>query len=118
MQYAKQMNHFPFLMYISIFSSVLPLAVGITRIKTLQQGMNILLYYLIFAFTADMYLTWFNRGYQITLGLYHFYYLVEYIFIMSIISYWQESPKMKRLFHLIILLYVLFWILQRLHLNL
>jgi hypothetical protein len=100
-------------MYISIFSAVFPLGVGISRIKALHRGMNILLYYLVFAFAADMYLTYFTRGYKLTLALYHIYYLVEFIFIMSIIAVWQESPKMKRYFQLLIPIYTLFWIVAK-----
>jgi hypothetical protein len=35
--------------------------------------------------------------------------LIEYIFVMYIISSWQESQKMKRLFRVLLLLYALFW---------
>jgi hypothetical protein len=107
------MFQYPLLTYISLFSVVLPIGVGITRIRTLQQGMKILFYYLIFAFTADIYLLWFARGYQFTLGLYHVYYLVEFVFIMSIISIWQESHRMKRIFQIVMLLYILFWIIAK-----
>jgi len=75
--------------------------------------MNIVLYYLIFAFAADMYLTWFVKGYQFTLGLYHVYYLVEYVFIISIISVWQESQRMKRFFQALVFLYILFWVFAK-----
>jgi hypothetical protein len=101
-------------MYISLFSVILPIGVGISRIKTLHRGMIILLLFLLFAFTADIYLVWFARGYQFTLGLYHIYYLVENIFIISIISVWQESRRMKRLFQALMLLYILFWIIAKL----
>ncbi len=107
------MIQYPPLMYISIFSPVLPLGVGISRIKILHRGMNILLYYLIFAFAADMYLIWFARGYQFTLGLYHVYYIVEFLFIISIVAVWQESPRMKRIFQTVMLLYILFWIIAK-----
>jgi len=103
------MNRYPLLTYISIFSVILPIGVGISRIKILQRGMYILFFYLIFALAADIYLLWFVSGYQFALGLYHVYYLIEYIFIMSIIIVWQESLKMKRLFQTLMLLYILFW---------
>ena len=48
-----------------------------------------------------------------TLGLVHLYYLIEYIFIMSIIAIWQESHKMKRLFQALMLIYILFWIIAK-----
>jgi hypothetical protein len=108
-----QMNSYPILMYISIFSSVLPLGVGISRIKILHRGMNILFFYLIFAFVSDVYLTWFVRGYQFTLGLFHAYYLIEYVFIISIIIVWQESQRMKGYFQVLMLLYILFWVVAK-----
>ncbi len=103
------MNLYPLLAYITLFSSFLPMGVGISKIKILHRGMNILLGYLIFTFSADIYFLWFARGYQFTLGLYHVYYLVEFIFIISIITVWQESHKVKRVFQTLVFLYILFW---------
>ena len=107
------MPHYPFLTYVSISTVIIPIGVGISRIKILHRGMKILLIYLICAFSADIYFLWFARGYQFTLGLHHIYYLVEYIFIMSIITVWQESLKMKTVFQTLILIYILFWIIAK-----
>ncbi|MGD0589486.1 MAG: hypothetical protein ABSA44_01645 [Bacteroidota bacterium] len=75
--------------------------------------MKILFYYLTAAFAADIFLMWFVRGHQLQVGLVHTYYLVEYLFIISIISVWQESHRMKRLFQVLLLLYILFWIIAK-----
>jgi hypothetical protein len=107
------MNHYPFLAYISLFSIIFPIGIGISKILILDRGMKILLYYLLFAFAADLSFTWFVKGYQFTLGLFHAYYLIEYIFIMSIITVWQESHRMKRFIQSLMLLYVLFWIIAK-----
>jgi len=107
------MNQYPLLTYISIFSAVFPICAGISKITTLDRGMKILFLYLLFAFTADIYLMWFARGYQLKVGLIHVYYLVEYLFIMSIISVWHESRRMKRLFFALMLLYLLFWVIAK-----
>ena len=107
------MNQYPLLTYISIFSSVLPICVGISKIKVLHRGTYILLFYLIFAFVADIYFIWFVRGYQFALGLHHVYYLIEYIFIMSVVTVWQESRRIKKLFQVLMLLYVIFWIIAK-----
>ncbi len=107
------MNPYPLLTYISIFSSVLPIGVGISKIKVLHREMYIILFYLIFAFAADIYFIWFVRGYQFALGLHHAYYLIEYIFIMSIVTFWQESRRIKKLFQVLMLLYVIFWIIAK-----
>jgi hypothetical protein len=107
------MNPYPLLVYIALFSSVLPMGVGISKIMVLHRGMYVLLFYLIFAFSADIYFLWFSKGYQFTLGLHHVYYLIEYIFIMSIITVWQESHRMKRFIQSLMLLYMLFWIIAK-----
>jgi hypothetical protein len=107
------MNQYPFLAYISLFSIIFPIGIGISKILILHRGMKILLYYLLFAFAADIFFTWFVKGYQFTLGLFHAYYLVEFIFIMSIISVWQESHRMKLLFQTLILLFMLFWVIAK-----
>jgi len=107
------MNQYPLLVYIALFSSVLPIGVGISKIKVLHRGTYILLFYLIFAFSADIYFLYFSRGYQFTLGLHHAYYLLEYIFIMSIVTVWQESHRIKKIFQVLMLLYIIFWIVAK-----
>jgi len=103
------MNHYPLLTYISIFSSIVPIGAGISKIMRMDRGMKILMFYLVFAIAADIYFLWFANIRQLHLGLVHVYYLVEYIFIGSIIFIWQESIRTKRFFQALILLYVLFW---------
>jgi hypothetical protein len=107
------MNRYPLLTYIALFSTVLPICAGTLKITTVDRGMKILFLYLLFAFTANIYLMWFARGYQLQVGLIHVYYLIEYLFMMSIISVWQESPRMKRFLQALILLYVLFWVIAK-----
>ena len=108
------MIQYPILMYVSLFSAAIPILAGIYRLGSIDRGMKILFYYLIAAFATDIFLMWFVRGHQLLhIGLVHAYYLVEYLFIMSIISVWQESHRMKRLFHALLLLYILFWIVAK-----
>jgi hypothetical protein len=108
------MIQYPILMYVSLFSAAIPILAGIYGLGSIDRGMKILFYYLIAAFAADIFLMWFVRGHQLLhVGLVHAYYLVEYLFIMSIISVWQESHWMKRLFHSLLLLYILFWIVAK-----
>jgi hypothetical protein len=103
------MVRYPILAYVAIFSSVLPLLIGVYRLRLASRELKILMFYLTIELTINIVTMWFITGYRINLGLMHFYYLVEYIFIMSIIIYWQESSGMKRLFQILLLLYVLFW---------
>jgi hypothetical protein len=92
---------------------VLPIGGGISKLTTVDRGMKILFFYLVCAFTADIYLMYFSKERQIQLGLIHVYYLAEYLFIMTIIYIWQESLWMKRVIQVLILLYVLFWVIAK-----
>ena len=103
------MVRYPTLAYVSLFSSVLPLCIGVYRWRLLSRELKILVLYLTIGLTIDIVSMWFIADYWINLGLVHFYFLVEYIFVMSIIFSWQESLRMKRLFQALLLLYVLFW---------
>jgi hypothetical protein len=103
------MVRYPILAYVALFSSVLPLFIGAYRLRLVSRGLKILVLYLTIGLTIDIITMWFITNYQIHLGFMHFYYLVEYIFIMSIIFSWQESSKIKSLFQTLLLLYVLFW---------
>jgi len=51
----------------------------------------------------------FIRDYSVMLSLMHIYILIEFLFVMYIISSWQESEKMKIVVRVLLLLYVLFW---------
>ena len=103
------MERYPILVYISIFSSVLPLLIGIYKLRLVNRGLKILVLFLTIGFIIDIVSIRFITSYQVNLGLVHFYYLIEYTCIMSIIFFWQESLRMKRLFQLLFLLYILFW---------
>ncbi len=103
------MVHYPTLAYVTLFSSVLPLLIGVYKWKLVSRELKILVLYLTIGLTIDIVTMWFIANPRINLGLMHFYYLVEYIFIISIIVSWQESPKIKSLFQILLLCYVLFW---------
>jgi hypothetical protein len=107
------MNKYPLLLYFSLFSSIIPIGAGFSRIKILHSGMKILLLFLTSAFAADYYFIWFARGYQFTLALHHIYYLVEFIFIISIVTVWQESYSMKWMFRALSLFFIIFWIIAK-----
>lgn len=107
------MNQYPLLTYISIFSSTLPICMGFSKIMRIDRGMKILMFYLMFAFAANIILMWFVRGRQLQIGLIHVYYIIENIFILSILYVWQESIRTKRLFQSLLLLYILFWFIAK-----
>ncbi len=77
--------------------------------NVVNREMKILVLFLIIALGIDIISAMFIRDYLIMLGLMHIYFLIEFLFVMYIISSWQESPKIKRLFQVLLLLYVLFW---------
>jgi hypothetical protein len=107
------MHPYPPLTFIALFSTSLPLCVGVFKIARVDRGMKILFLYLVFSFAANIYLMWFARGRLFTLGLIHVYYLVEYILIMIAMYNWLESQKEKRFFQTLILLYILFWTIAK-----
>ena len=107
------MNKYPFLIYVSIFSPILAIVIGLSKFSSLCRGMVILFYYLIFAIAIDIFLAWIVKGRQLQMGFVHGYYLVEYVFIISIITVWQESHWMKRFFQTLMLVYILFWIIAK-----
>jgi len=107
------MNQYPLLTYISLFSTVLPICAGISNIMRMDRGMKVLISYLIFIFVANIILMWFIRGRVLMIGLTHVYYILEYVFIMTILYKWQESNSTKRFIKTLILVYILFWIIAK-----
>jgi hypothetical protein len=77
--------------------------------SVINREMKILVLFLIIALGIDIISAMFISDYSIMLGLMHIYILIEFLFVMYIISSWQESQKMKRLFRVLLLLYALFW---------
>jgi hypothetical protein len=107
------MNQYPLFAYIVLFSPILPICIGISKKTNIRHAMNLLFYYILFSFAADIYFGWFVSV-PLHLGLVHAYYLVEYIFIISIVLVWQESPRVKQLFQALMLIYMIFWIIAKL----
>jgi hypothetical protein len=104
------MVHYPTLVFVALFSTVIPILAGIYRLGSIDRAMKILIVYLIIAFSIDIVTMWLIKGYWVNLGLMHIYFIIEFLFVMYVISSWQDSPKIKRLFQVLLLLYVLFWL--------
>jgi len=79
----------------------------------INREMKILVLFLIIALGIDIISAMFIKDYSIMLDLMHIYIFIEFLFVMCIISFWQESHKMKRLFQTLLLLYTLFWIIAK-----
>jgi len=105
---------YPALTYISMFSTALPLLIGVYRWRLVSRELRILIIYLFFGLTVEILSMWFIKSYLIDLGLIHSYILIEFIFIMSIIICWQESSEMKRWLQVLLFLYILFWSIAKL----
>jgi len=103
------MIHYPLLMYVSIFSLIVPISVGIYRLRVMSREAIVLFSFLAIEFVIDIISIWFIKSYWVDLGLWHIYVLVEYIFLMSIIYFCQETQTMKKLFMAILWFYILFW---------
>jgi hypothetical protein len=103
------MNHYPTLLYISLFSPVLPIVAGVYRLGVLNRKMKVVVLFLIIALTIDIIPMFLISDTKINLRLMHFYVFIEFLFVMYIVSFWQESQKMEKLFQVLLLLYVLFW---------
>jgi hypothetical protein len=102
------MMQYPILLNISIFSLVIPIFAGAYRLRVLSREIKLLVVYLIIGFSIAISVNWFTND-QWARKIIHVNTLIEYIFVMHIISSWQESQKMKRLFRVLLLLYALFW---------
>ncbi len=108
------MMHYPVLAYVSIISTIVPLLIGIYNWKSANRELRILVFYLSFVLIVDIIIMWIIKNYSINLGLTHFYFLIECIFIMSIIIFWQESPETKKFFQVLLVIYILFWLIAKL----
>jgi len=81
--------------------------------SVINREMKILILFLIIALGIDVISAMFIKDYSVMLDLMHFYIFIEFLFVMYITSFWQESHKMKRMFQTLLLLYVLFWIVAK-----
>jgi len=103
-----RLKQFPLIAYISLFSVLIPIVAGVYKYRVITRKMKILLFLLIIAFATDISVTIF-WGSQITPWLVHIYVLIEACLVLLIISYWQESKRMKIFFKVIIGLFIVVW---------
>ncbi len=103
----------PILYYFAVVSYVLPLPVGMLRYRSLGRELKILFYFLIIGLVTDLISYWEYFGPQSAQWLVHVYIIIEFILLMSIISLWQESKIMNRVFLVLTGLYSVFWIVAK-----
>ena len=96
-----------------MFSLLPPICAGVYRIRILPHELKFFVLYLTFALTIAVIANWFTRD-QWTLIIINITTLIEYIFIMFIISSWQESQTIKRVMRILFWSYILFWIIAKL----
>jgi hypothetical protein len=108
------MTRYPFLAYVAVFSPLLPISAGIYKVSIISREMKILIVYLIIGLIANIISMWFIENYWINLGIWHINVVVEYICVMSIVLFWQESQIMRWIFISLLVLYILFWFCAKL----
>jgi hypothetical protein len=107
------MNKDSVLINISVYSSMIPISIGIYLWKKLVWEMKILLVLFIFGFATDMTVTWMPKDARWPYWLEHVYVLIELILVMVILISWQKSQYVGRLFQILIGLYILFWVFAK-----
>jgi hypothetical protein len=101
---------YPILGYLAVVSYVLPIPAGMLKYRILSSEFKILLYLLIIGFITDVLSLWQYLGHWSAHWLVHVYIVIEFVLVMIMISLWQESKNINRLFKLIIILYIVFWV--------
>lgn len=103
--------------YISAYSGIVPLLVGIYCVKFLQQDMKILLAYFVIAFLVDICNIILAIVFQNNIWLFNIFILIDYTFFVIVISLWQKKKSVKRFLHFSIPIFFLIWIITQINLG-
>lgn len=103
--------------YVSSYSGIVPLLVGIYCVKFLQRDMKILLAYFVIAFLVEIFAFILAIVYQTNIWLYNIFILIDYSFFIIVISQWQKKESVKRFLHFSIPIYFLIWIITQINLG-
>jgi hypothetical protein len=104
---------FPLLMYIAVFSVLIPIIIGILKANTKNRAIQIFVLYLIIRLTVDSVSIWFIREYYVDLNVLHIFILTEYILLMLVLYFWQTLISIKKVLLTLILLYIFFWVIAK-----
>jgi hypothetical protein len=103
----------PMLEYLAIASYVMPLPAGMLKYRMLSREMKILFYFLIIGLVTDVLSLWQYLGPRSAHWLVHVYIIIEFVLLMVLISFWQESRRVNRIILLLTGFYAGFWILAK-----
>jgi hypothetical protein len=107
------MGIYSILLDISIFSLLPPIFIGVYRLRILSREMKFFVLYLIIALIIALIVNRIAVD-QWTMEIMHMNTLIEYFFIMFIISSLQESQTIKRFMKILFWSYMLFWLIAKL----
>jgi hypothetical protein len=103
------MLSYTILLYISIFSLIVPIGTGFYRIKQISADIKILLFWLVIAFITAVGYMWLIKDKNVHQVIEYVSILIEYVCMMVVIYSWQESGHIKRFFLILLLGYIVFW---------
>lgn len=95
---------------IALYTLLPPIGIGVYRLKALGREMKIFIVYLTIAFVTALLG---NIRIQWATEIMHINIIIEYLFVMLLISFWQESPSIKKFMRIIYWLYIPFWFIAK-----
>ncbi len=101
---------FSALAYLSFFSPLIPISIGVFKFRSEGQGVKLIIYLLSFGFIIDLFTLWPVLGYKIIPLFSRLYVLVEFIMILFIFSLWQHSKRVQKIKWFLMGAFLLFWI--------
>jgi len=103
----------PLLAYVSGFSVLIPIAIGLYKRKSLEEGLKWLWWLLLFELATSSGQLILNVHRITNLWLSHIFVLVEFSLVVCICSKWVETPNKRTLLRAVIVLFGLLWIGSR-----
>ncbi len=108
----------PVFLYISSFSGILPLLVGIYAYKYLKRDMKILLIYFALSFIVEIIAVYIAQVlHKHNIWLYNIFMIIEYSFFMVVISLWQKNKSIKKILQFSIPIFILIGIITQIYLE-
>lgn len=96
--------------YLSFFSPLIPISIGVYKFRSEGQGVKLIIYLLSFGFIIDLFTLWPVLGYKIIPLFSRLYVLVEFIMILFIFSLWHSSKRVHKIKWYMMGTFLLFWI--------
>jgi hypothetical protein len=100
--------------YLTFYSTLIPIFAGIIKFKSADQGVKLVIYFLLFGFLIDSFTFWPILGHKIIPFFSHIFVLVEFVIVLFIFSLWQDSREVRMVIRCIMGAFILFWISAKL----